>query len=223
MIIFFLSLPLLVILTINFLVDSDSVTGMNYGYAKLNDLFINSKIDSTQKRVRNLYYSPLPLTNNSWTLIDIRRGSRRKTPYKIGVSSKTELDIGDHTYLIASNANRTVQSNIVIYNRVPKCGSTSVKRILIHLAKKNSFKFEISQIFWRWDGLVHIHQIHFPASYFREALQPSEEKSLFSRLTQQKSKYVFNRHFFIFNRNHVPDTKVIRLCICKTALALSFR
>ena len=137
MIIFFLSFPLLVILSINFLVDGDSVTGMNYGYAKLNDLFINSKIDSTQKRIRNLYYSPLPLTNNSWTLIDIRRGSRRKTPYKIGVSSKTELDIGDHTNLIASNANRTVQSNIVIYNRVPKCGSTSVKRILTHLAKKN--------------------------------------------------------------------------------------
>ena len=149
MIISFLVSPLLVILSINFLVEGDTLREMGYAHEKLNNLFIKSKSDSAQHRVSTLYYAPLPLTNNSWTYIDIRRGSRSKAPHKIGVSSKTELFISDQKNIIASSANRSVQSNVLIYNRVPKCGSTSVIRLLEHLAKKNSFKYESSKIFWR--------------------------------------------------------------------------
>ena len=142
-------LAILVILTINFLLDGDTVKVMNYSHEKLNNFFNKIKSDSAQHRVSTIYYSPLPLTKNSWTLFDIRRRSRRKTPYKIGVRSSTELDISDQNNSIASDANRTVQSSILLYNRVPKCGSTSLKKILKHLGRKNAFKYESSKIFWR--------------------------------------------------------------------------
>ena len=142
-------LAILVILTINFLMDGDTVKVMNYSHEKLNNFFIKIKSDSARHRVSTIYYLPLPLTKNSWTLIDIRRRSRRKTPYKIGVSVNTELDISDQNNIKASDANRTVQSSILVYNRVPKCGSTSIKRILKHLGRKNAFKYESSKIFWR--------------------------------------------------------------------------
>ena len=142
-------LAILVILTINFLLDGDTVKVMNYSHEKLNNFFNKIKSDSAQHRVSTIYYSPLPLTKNSWTLFDIRRRSRRKTPYKIGVRSSTELDISDQNNSIASDANRTIQSSILLYNRVPKCGSTSLKKILKHLGRKNAFKYESSKIFWR--------------------------------------------------------------------------
>ena len=100
MIISFLVSPLLVILSINFLVEGDTLREMGYAHEKLNNLFIKSKSDSAQHRVSTLYYAPLPLTNNLWTYIDIRRGSRRKAPHKIGASSKTELFISDQKNII---------------------------------------------------------------------------------------------------------------------------
>lgn len=42
-----------------------------------------------------------------------------------------------------------------------------------------------------------------------QVLRPSEEKSLSSRLMKHESNYVFDRHFYIFDRNNVPNTKVI--------------
>jgi len=186
MILFLFASPLLVILTINLLVDGDSERGMNY----LPEIFMNFSFKSDSVQQKTFYYQPLPLTNNSWTLIDIRRTSRSDTLYPIWVNEATELNISNQENIKASNANRTVQSNILIYNRVPKCGSTSLKKILNYLAKKNSFKFESSQIFWR------------------EALRPAEEKSLYSYLTRPRSKFFFDRHFFIFDRDNVPDTKL---------------
>ena len=131
----------------NLLFDGDSVKGINYAHETLINFVIKS--DSAQSRARASYYSPLPLTNNSWTLIDIRRGSRGEAPYPIGLNVANELNISEQNNIIATNANRTVQSSILIYNRVPKCGSTSLKTILKYLAKKNCFQFESSKIFWR--------------------------------------------------------------------------
>lgn len=136
----------LVILTCHLLVDGDKVTDLNLA----NETFTESfrKSNSEQDRVKPNQYSPLPLTNNSWTLYDIRMGARREAPQNIGVSADTELDISDQN-ITASSANRTVESSVLIYNRVPKCASTSMQGILRHLAKKNSFQFESSSIYWR--------------------------------------------------------------------------
>ena len=145
MILFFLAFPFLVILTIKLLIDADPETGMNYAQETMNNFSIKGDLPHH----RASYYSPLPLTKNSWTLIDIRRGSRSEAPYPIGVNVATELNISEENNIKASNTNRTVQSNILIYNRVPKCGSTSLREILKYLAHKNSFKFESSKNFWR--------------------------------------------------------------------------
>ena len=144
----YLSSLSLVLMTIFLLVDSDSdiVGEMNYANKSLFDSSIKS--DSVQNRVKATHYSPLPLTNNSWTLFDIRMGARREGLQHIGVSADTELTISDQN-IRASSANRTVQSNVLIYNRVPKCASTSMQGILRHLAKKNAFQFESSSIYWR--------------------------------------------------------------------------
>ena len=141
----------LVLLTIQLLVDISSVRETNYSNKTSNDSFITS--DLIQDGFRSIHYSPLPLTNNSWTLYDIRMGARRGAPQQIGVSADTELSISDQDIRISS-ANRTVESNVLIYNRVPKCASTSMQGILRHLAKKNAFLFESSSIYWRWDDLI---------------------------------------------------------------------
>ena len=133
----------LIILTCHHLVDGDKVNLANETFT---ESFIKSDLELDRARANQ--YSPLPLTNNSWTLYDIRRGTRGEAPQNIGVSAETELDISDQN-IPASSANRTVESNVLIYNRVPKCASTSMQGILRYLAKKNYFKFESSSIYWR--------------------------------------------------------------------------
>ena len=132
----------LVLLTIQLLVDISTVRSRETNNSN------ETSNDSVQERFRSTHYSPLPLTNNSWTLFDIRMGARRGDPQEIGVSADTKLTISDQDIRVSS-ANRTVESNVLIYNRVPKCASTSMQGILRHLAKKNAFLFESSSIYWR--------------------------------------------------------------------------
>ena len=137
----------LVILTLNILVDVvDKVTEITYTNETFADSVISS--DSVQKRDLATHYSPLPLTNNLWTLYDIRRGARMEAPQNIGVITDTDLIVPDQN-IKASSDNRTVQANVLIYNRVPKCGSTFMQGIIRNLRKKNSFLYESSSIYWR--------------------------------------------------------------------------
>ena len=84
-------------------------------------------------------------------MFDIRKGSISKSQPMIGVAhnGNFEVDITMTDRVIASSQNRTVQSNILIYNRVPKCASTTMQNILQHLAYKNNFKIGTSKIYWR--------------------------------------------------------------------------
>ena len=45
----------------------------------------NNKRKKSQVKIDSLYYSPLPGTNNSWTLFDIRRGTSKKRLELIGL------------------------------------------------------------------------------------------------------------------------------------------
>ena len=132
----------LVLLTIQLLVDISTVRSRETNNSN------KTSNDSVQDGFRSTHYSPLPLTNNSWTLYDIRMGARRGVPQEIGVSADTELALSDQDVRVSSS-NRTVESNVLIYNRVPKCASTSMQGILRYLAKKNAFLFESSSIYWR--------------------------------------------------------------------------
>ena len=50
----------------------------------------------------------------------------------------------------ASTSNRTnSDSNILIYNRVPKCASTTMEALLSKLKSRNNFTIETSKIYWR--------------------------------------------------------------------------
>ena len=109
---------------------------------------LKQKIDM---RENHEFYEILPETNDSWSMYDIRRGRRSNSKSIIGItdSDNFDLNIGPETLIRASSSNRTVNSNILIYNRVPKCASTSIQSLLRFLAKKNGFKFESSSIYWK--------------------------------------------------------------------------
>ena len=100
---------------------------------------------------KSLYFQPLTDTNNSWTMFDIRKGSKSQSQPMIGVAHNGNFDMNltMTDRVLASSQNRTVQSNILIYNRVPKCASTTMQNILQYLAKKNHFKIGTSNIYWR--------------------------------------------------------------------------
>ena len=49
-----------------------------------------------------------------------------------------------------SATNRTKSdSNILIYNRVPKCASTTMEALLSGLKRRNHFTIETSKIYWK--------------------------------------------------------------------------
>ena len=153
-------------------------------------------------RNKSLYYSALPGTRNSWTLLDIRRGVRRggrsgtrqKHTEIIGLrliiddwwyfimwfllsflslffynhfgvcksqlkskstiyhfSENGNFDYVNMSTLIEGSAtNRTKSdSNILIYNRVPKCASTTMLTLLSRLKIGNNFTVESSNIYWK--------------------------------------------------------------------------
>ena len=139
----YLASILLLILIVHLLVDDDwdAVGVMKHP----------NESDKVEDKAKTIYYSPLQLTNNSWTLFDIRMGARMESPHQIGVNADSQLNISttDQKNIMASSVNRTFHSNILIYNRVPKCASTSMQAILRHLARKNDFQFESSRIYWR--------------------------------------------------------------------------
>ena len=100
---------------------------------------------------KSLYFQPLTDTNNSWTMFDIRKGSKSQSQPMIGVAHNGNFDMNltMTDRVLASSQNRTVQSNILIYNRVPKCASTTMQNILHYLANKNHFRIGTSKIYWR--------------------------------------------------------------------------
>ena len=101
------------------------------------------------KASREVYFEHLPGTN--WTLFDIRRGKQGSGKKEtIGVSTGLEPSKWDYmNQILPSNRNHTSNSHILIYNRVPKCASTTMLALIKLLAARNSFKFVSSQIYWR--------------------------------------------------------------------------
>ena len=51
-------------------------------------------------------------------------------------------------FVALTSTNRSTDSHILVYNRVPKCASTSIQNMLKKLARKNKFTLESSKIYW---------------------------------------------------------------------------
>ena len=82
------------------------------------------------KQSNNNLYEPLDDTSSSWTMLDIRRrfiGPNK--PYGVN-NGNFDNDLTVKSVIKPTSENRTFNSNILIYNRVPKCGSTTMKEIL---------------------------------------------------------------------------------------------
>ena len=97
------------------------------------------------------YFQPLSDTNGSWTMFDIRKGKPSKVKEILGVIEANfgHNEIVDSDQIVPSSENRSLKSHILVYNRVPKCASTTMQNILRHLSWKNKFYVEKSPIYWR--------------------------------------------------------------------------
>ena len=98
-----------------------------------------------EKSVNEHFFEKIAGTN--WTLFDIRRGKLKAGKKEIiGVQSEEILP----KYEIQPSAsNRTQETHILLYNRVPKCASTSMISILRQLARRNNFRFVSSSLYHR--------------------------------------------------------------------------
>ena len=118
--------------------------------------YTNSKLvtKEEQKKGNNFLYEPLEDTENSWTMLDVRRRYiGPNIPYGVN-NGNFEKDLTVKSVIKYTSENRTFNSNILIYNRVPKCGSTTMKQLLIKMSKKNNFKYHHSKLFWKYVKIV---------------------------------------------------------------------
>ena len=109
-----------------------------------------AKLTKTTEKLfrKEVYFEPLPGTN--WTLFDIRRGKQNQKKEIIGVNSQTDpLNWRNLQHIHPSAINRSSSSNILVYNRVPKCASSTMVALIKMLAIRNSFSFKSSQTYWR--------------------------------------------------------------------------
>lgn len=77
----------------------------------------------------------------------------------------------------ASSSNRSRPTPVLVYNRVPKCGSTTLVSLLTMLAKKNKFYVASSRV------------------YNRKRLDQEEELELVNLLQTKKKPLAYDRHF----------------------------
>jgi len=98
----------------------------------------------------------------------------------------------DLTNIEPSGKNRTVNSNLLIYNRVPKCSSTTMKFLMQKLQKHNKF------------------HAFFSTNYWRQQLRLKDERQLMKEIQKnRKRKYYYNRHFFMFDAEILNSTKAV--------------
>ena len=96
----------------------------------------------------------------------------------------------------ASSRNRSRPAPLLVYNRVPKCGSTTLVSLLTLLAKRNKFNVASSRV------------------YNRKWLDQEEEIQLVNLLQTKKKPLVYDRHF------HHIDWKKHDIEVCLLILSL---
>ena len=82
--------------------------------------------------------------------------------------------------IIATTQNRTREGLILVYNRVPKCSSTSMYKLVKSLSKRNNFRFSLAR-----------------ADDIRNELRSAEkEKELVTVLRSLPEDAVYVRHMY---------------------------
>jgi len=115
--------------------------------------------------------------SNGWNLADIQL-REKKAENHFQQLKNVPIHVKSYTDIEPSGKNRTRDSNVLIYNRIPKCASTTMQFIIKHLQRINSFKAESSGV------------------YHRKVLSPFEVKQLVGKFRNRDSKIVYDRHMY---------------------------
>ena len=107
--------------------------------------------------------------------------------------------------ITASGQNKTKDSRILIYNKVPKVGSSTMKILLITLSKLKGFKVRDSVNAWQWVKNFQNENWFFIS---REQVTSEEERRLINEIFSVKGKYVYLRHLFVFEEKIFKESKV---------------
>lgn len=86
-----------------------------------------------------------------------------------------------------SSRNRTKECDILLYNRVPKCGSSTIVQIMKILGKNKKFVAKSSR------------------NYREHFLSGSKQREFFSFLKHEKKPLFYDRHFYFFNMSNLGD------------------
>jgi hypothetical protein len=89
--------------------------------------------------------------SQNWTLGDVRRVPVREQEYYIRFQdlpklSNIDMMLGD-VYPSSRNRSRSA-SDVFVYNRVPKCASTTVRNVIAVQSKRLGFNVSGSRVYW---------------------------------------------------------------------------
>jgi hypothetical protein len=114
------------------------------------------------------------LLEGEWTLDDIRRRYRRPLDLQVqNFDSLPSLSAVTQAVDTPSARNRTRDSRLLVYNRVPKCASSTMQMVMAHLMRRNDFQYISSPVYWV------------------KSLSVKEERAFFESLLKQQDKSVF--------------------------------
>jgi len=147
-----------------------------HGKGLVGNSLTESELD---QRTSMSYLQVLPTVADSdgWNIVDIGQRAKKKENARPQLLN-LPLEPPTATKVNPSSKNRTQDYNVLIYNRVPKCASTTMQHIISKLQSKNGFKFKSANV------------------YHRKVLRPDEFENLLGYLRNSKQKIVFDRHMF---------------------------
>jgi len=143
----------------------------------------------------DLFYQPLD--KSKWTMLDIRKAALSYKRELAGMGGTLRLPEEAMVEIKPSAVNRSTNSDILIYNRVPKCGSSTMEGVLRALSRRNNFT------------------IHFSQNYGGQVLSPTKEEELAKQVTKmgENGPVIFDRHFFTMenDRHHEHNFEWINI------------
>jgi len=125
----------------------------------------------------------------SFDIIDYLANTTTNPIHRYRSKSPSRKEHIIESQVVPTAENRSNNEKILVYNRVPKCGSSTLKLLVKLLAKENEFKSYSSR------------------TYFRRKLSLADEKELVGYIRKQETPYFFDRHFYIFDMDKY-DLKV---------------
>ena len=133
--------------------DSSGTTGNLLTYlsgelCKQNEKGISSGTStSNAPREHEIVVSVDSENSQNWTLYEARLIKRHNITNILKLPSYHNLVLEAHEWGIKPSASNRTNSRFLIYNRVPKCASSTLWKLLSGLQRKHNFKYYHSKIF----------------------------------------------------------------------------